>query len=174
MLNAEDNTSLQSEFLISVVLKKTRKQVKQWSSWDWSIAGVVVNDPAGAGDVWGAVIQENDDQAQYLFRGMRLQLFKDGCEGYWYNLTSEKASLFLVCDIEDESMAQPMLITANQDEAMAHMESDELVLSTPIPPQIYHHIEAFVVANYLPAAKKKRKRRDWVGESEYAKRQQNH
>ncbi len=170
MPNSEHSTSLQSEFSISVVLQKTRKQVKQWVSWNWSIAGIVANDPA-VSKAWGTVLEENDNQTRYLYRGMRLELHKDGCEGYWYNLTSEKASLFLVCDMEDETMAQPMLITANQDEAMAHMESDELVLSVPIPPEIYRHIEAFVVANYLPAAKKKRKRRDWAGESEYAKRQ---
>jgi len=174
MPDTENSTPLQSDFSISVVLQKTRKQVKQWASWDWSIAGVVANDQVGNDEAWGTMLQESDDQTQYLFRGMRLELFKDGCEGYWYNLTSEKASLFLVCDLEDESMARPMLITVNQDEAMAHMESDELVLSTPIPPEIYHYIEAFVVANYLPAAKKKRERRDWVGESEYAKRQQKH
>lgn len=172
MLDAQDNTSPRTVFSVSVVLEKQRKRLKQWTTWDWSIAGVVIGDLGQDEGDRDVVLQEDADRAQYLYRGMRLELFKDGCEGYWYNLTSQRASLFLVCDIEDASMAHPLLITANQDEAVAHMESDDLVLSTPIPPEIYHHIEAFVVANYSPAAKKKRQRRDWAQESGYAKRQQ--
>ncbi len=172
MTKIENNETLQTVFYVSIVLERQRKQVKQWVTWDWSIAGVVVGKQSRGDGENCVLLREDNKRVQYLHRNMRLELFKDGCEGYWYNLTSEKASLFLVCDVEDAAMAKPLLITANQDEALAHMESDELVLSTSIPAEIYHPIEAFVIVNYLPATKKKRKRRDWARESDYAKRQE--
>jgi hypothetical protein len=31
----------------------------------------------------------------------------------------------------------------------------------PIPPEIYHSIEQFVVANFVPRERRKRKRKNW-------------
>ena len=64
-----------------------------------------------------------------------------------------------------------MLVTANQDEANAHMESDDPVYSVPMPDKVLQWVERFVVTRYEPEVKRKRKRKDWVEDSEYAKRE---
>ena len=55
---------------------------------------------------------------------------------------------------------------ASQDEANAHLESDDPVYSVPMPEKIVEWVERYVVENYEPEARKKRKRRDWAKESE--------
>ena len=67
---------------------------------------------------------------------------------------------------EDESEGLvPMLVTASQDEAAAHLEADEEVYSVPMPRVIYEWVERYVVENYVPQEKKKRRRKNWVDES---------
>jgi len=72
-------------------------------------------------------------------------------------------------DLEDEADAaalEPVLVTPNQDEANAHMESEDLVFSVPMPEPIIEWVERFVMDYYDPVIKKKRKRRNWSEESE--------
>ena len=60
----------------------------------------------------------------------------------------------------------PSLVTADQDEAMSHQEGDDQVFSTAMPAEIYGQLERFVVENYKPEMKKKRKRTDWLKNGE--------
>ena len=90
----------------------------------------------------------------------------DDCESYWYNLLGEAPALFVVCFLEDEEAGPvPVLVTASQDEANAHLESDDPVFSVPMPDQVHQWVERFVVENYRPVQKKKRRRRDWAEEA---------
>ena len=100
-----------------------------------------------------------------------MELFPDGCESYWYNLLSQRPSLFVVCferdeDEEGEVDLVPAIVTASQDEANAHLESDDPVYSVPMPEKIIEWVERYVVENYEPEVKKKRKRQDWTKGSE--------
>jgi hypothetical protein len=102
---------------------------------------------------------------------MEVALYKDACESYWYNLLSDTPHLFVICyqdpEPEDESMAiTPVIVSPNQDEANAHMESEDLVYSVPMPDQAIAWLEHFVVDHYDPVIKKKRKRRNWAQEGE--------
>jgi len=104
---------------------------------------------------------------------LSIELYKDGCESYWYNLLSGEPYLFVICfqdtdleDAEDPQALEPVLVTPNQDEANAHMESEDLVFSVPMPEPIIEWVERFVMDYYDPVIKKKRKRRDWADESE--------
>jgi hypothetical protein len=40
------------------------------------------------------------------------------------------------------------------------------VFSAPIPPEVYQHLEAFVIAHHVPEEKRKRKRTDWSAHEE--------
>ena len=61
---------------------------------------------------------------------------------------------------------QPFVVSPNQDEANSHMESEDLVYSVPMPDTLIDWMERYVVDNYQPVIKKKRKRRNWAEESE--------
>ena len=60
---------------------------------------------------------------------------------------------------------EPFYVTANQDEAVGHLETDDIVLSIPMPEEIRELLEHYVVNHYRPVEKKKRKRRDWLQDS---------
>ena len=126
----------------------------------------MVEDEAGV-----TLVSDDGERAQYMYSGLNVSLYKDGCESYWYNLQAETPYLFVIChhdDVaDDESMAvEPAMVSANQDEANAHMESEDLVFSVPMPDKVIDWLERYVVEYYDPVIKKKRKRRNWADESE--------
>ena len=72
---------------------------------------------------------------------------------------------------DDEIELIPALVTASQDEANAHLESDDPVYSVPMPEKVVEWVERYVVENYEPEVKKKRRRQDWAAGSERSERE---
>lgn len=156
---------------VSVVLERRIARVGPWSQVQWeavaAVAGEAVVSERGA----ATLVHEDEESRRYLWPGLVVELFPDGCEGYWYNLLSERPSLFVVCferdeEEDDEIELIPAIVTASQDEANAHLETDDPVYSVPMPDRIVESVERYVVENYEPEVKKKRKRDDWARESE--------
>jgi len=104
------------------------------------------------------------DFSKVLWTGFRLEFFRDGGESYWHTLIGDQQQLFVVCQDDEDEEFMPILVTADYDEAMAYQEADDTIFSAPMPARIYQVIERFVLENYAPAAKKKRKRKNWHGE----------
>lgn len=145
---------------VAVVLEKKIVRGKGWSVPEWNLVGVLGGEH-GANDASEPVLVR-DDGDQYLWRGYRLNLYLDSCESYWHNLTGELPSLFVICTETQSGELQPMIVTADGLEASASTEGDDKVFRAPIPPEIYLRIEKFVVDNYVPRERKKRKRRNWT------------
>jgi hypothetical protein len=155
---------------VSVVLERTLDTTKKWVVPQWSAYTVITGEHIQHHQQ-KVLIHDDGVHCRYLWGGLIVHLYKDGGEGYWYNLLSDKPFLFVICEGDQGEMeVEPAFITANQDEATGYMESDRLVLSVPMPPEICTLLEKFVVSHYLPQEKKKRKRREWLTDSEYAKR----
>jgi len=155
---------------VSVVLERTMRPTGQWAYPSWKVFALVTGEHLRRHDQ-NFVVHDDGSSKRFYWGGMNLRLFKDGGEGYWYNLLSDVPYLFVVCDGEEGAMEiEPLFITANQDEANANMESDDLVLSIPMPVEIRDLLERYVIAHYRPQQKKKRKRKDWLEDSLYAKR----
>ncbi len=156
------------EFKVAVVLEKQEKRVKSWISYEWEVAAIL-SDKEGPDSLEGPItIRESTQTSQYLWKGLKIKLYVDAAEGYWYNLLSDVPFAFIVCEldaVDDDAVPIPHLVTISQDEAGAHLETDSLVLSGPLPADIRDSAEQFVVNNYIPQVKKKRKRRDWYKES---------
>lgn len=177
-------------FDASVLLERRLITRGRWTAPQWDAVAVIVGesgpDDAGrsaSGERRGAngapagarpamtLVMDDGERRQCLWSGLRVELFKDACEGYWYNLLSDQPRLFITCFHDDEAPDEdpmPVIVTANQDEAGAHMESDDWVFSVPMPEQAHQWVERFVVSHYEPEIKKKRKRRDWSAEADAA------
>ncbi len=110
------------------------------------------------------IIHESDHSTHVLWTGFKLEFFRDGGESYWHTLVGEQQELFVVCQDDEDGQFTPILVTADYDEAMAYQEADDTILNAPMPEKIYHVIERFVLENYAPDARKKRKRKEWHGE----------
>ncbi len=155
---------------VAVVLQRTLDRGKKWVLPQWKVFAVVAGAHIPQADQQ-LLIHDDGVRRRYLSGGMVLHLYKDGSEGYWYNLLSDPPYLFVVCDGEQgDEAVEPAFITANQDEANGYMESDRLVLSAPMPGKICDILERYVIAHYRPVKKKKRARREWAEESIYGKR----
>ncbi len=164
----ESATKPRPAFTLSVVMECHDKIVNRWSSRQWKLSAIL-SDSNGPSSLEGPVLIRKDrSKAQYLWKGLRLQLYHDAAEGYWYNLLSDEPYAFVICETDDndeDAVPMPYLITASQDEAGAHLETDGLVLSAPLPADIREKIEQFVVNNYVPHVKRKRKRKNWFRDS---------
>jgi len=58
---------------------------------------------------------------------------------------------------------------SDYDEATAYLETDQPVLSTAITPELYRHMEGFVLQQYRPKPFNKRKRKNWQAEADHGK-----
>ena len=158
---------------VSVLLERRLARVGPWSQVQWEAVAVVAGEAVVSERGSATLVHEDDECRRYLWPGLVVELFPDGCESYWYNLLSERPSLFVVCFEMDEDEDQdgeielvPAVVTASQDEANAHLESDDPVYSVPMPEKIVEWVERYVVENYEPEVKKKRRRQDWTQGSE--------
>jgi len=138
-----------------------------WSAGQWEVRGLVV----GAAGEKVAGVQHSDSRVsrrdvgngQVLWSGLSVCLYKDDAESYYHNLMCEYPKAFIICksDELEAEQCEPFLVTLSYDEAASYMEVDEQVLSVDMPPELYRWVEQFVVENYVPEKKRKRKRDNW-------------
>lgn len=167
---------MDNSFPVSIIMERRLAHRGQWTWPDWKLVAVVAGENLATERSPRIKVYGDGEGERYLWTGFALQLYKDSAESYWYNLMGERPSLFVVCqedaELERDGELAPFIISANQDEALAHMETDDLVLSAPMPPVIHQWVERYVLTNYVPQEKKKRKRRDWAKEVNYGRRPQ--
>ena len=71
---------------------------------------------------------------------------------------------YVVMRRSDASLPGPVLVTPSFDEANAYSEGDDDVETVDKPAELVQWLEAFVIENYVPEKRKKRKRRAWTGQ----------
>ena len=109
---------------VSVVLERRIARVGPWSQAQWEAVAAVAGEEVVGERGTATLVHEDDECRRYLWPGLVIELFPDGCESYWYNLLSERPTLFVVCferdeEDDDEIELVPALVTASQDEANA-------------------------------------------------------
>ena len=125
---------------------------------------IIVN--RNADEIELTLIHDDDSVSQYLYVGFDIDLFKDGLESYTANFRAHKPSVFVICEHDDEiDKIRPLVVTLSYDEMATYVEVDEPVFDIPIPSDIYHWVESYVLENYRPEERKKRRREKWVDES---------
>ena len=149
---------------VGVVIERREISRSVWSVPHWSCVGVVCGAAMQSDRIEATTVPSEEGVQRQLWRGLVLALHRDAASSYWYNLTSERPSLFVVCH-EGEQGAHPVLVTADPNEGQAHVEMDDIVLSTTLPAEVHTLLEQFVVEHHKPEVRRKRKRRRW-GEDE--------
>lgn len=149
--------TIKNTFPVSVIMEKSPSSNK-WADHYWKAIGVIVGEQTATEP---ALIQEHGEVQQYLIPGLQVQLYKDQCESYYHNMRSPRPGCYIIAYKEENTMPAPFLVSMSFDEAHAYMEGDEEVYAVPIPPELYLATEAFMLDNYFPEKKLKRKRTDW-------------
>lgn len=153
-------TDRQTEsFPVSVMMERL-PATSPWIDYVWKAVGITV----GAYDDDRKMLPVRDDghSALFLFGGLRVQLHVDECESYYRNMVCGTPRAYVVAHQVDSSDApKPFLVSLSFDEAHAYLEGEDEIYDVDIPPELYRWTEAFVIANYFPEKKTKRKLRDW-------------
>lgn len=152
------------EFPVTVIMEQGVIARAAWSLPHWKLIGVVAAH-AEASPSEPRTIQSEGDARRLMWSGLRLRLYPDEADSYWHNLLGRQPSLFVICAADGANRLRPTLVTANYDEAGAHMETDGKVFSAPMPAEIYRWLEGFVITHYRPQATKQRKRKGWKHET---------
>jgi len=140
-----------------------------WGIPRWELLAVLPdNDPPAAPR--RRLVHQAEGQHDFEWRGLQVHLFRDAAESYWYNLVAREPALCVICRAGDDIDLEPFAVTANHDEAGAHMEADDTVFSAPLPAELGYALERFVMTHYRPVEPHKRRRRDWAAEAEDAQR----
>ena len=155
---------------VSVLLERRLIKRSFWSVPSWYLASVAVGDDLQASFKPGELAYRTDSGDVYAWSGFTITLYRDACERYWHALIGDKPQVYVMCrEVEqsDESEAgaqdaiEPIHVTIDYDDASAYAETDQMVLSAAIPPELYRYMEQFVLTHYEPKEFKKRKRRKW-------------
>ncbi len=136
------------------------ESVSAWQDYSWELVGVTTS--AGQARSEGTVtLVHQVALKQILYAGMPLRLHRDECESYYHNLKSPVPFCFVLTRRDDDDVPVPFLITLSVDEAHAYLEGDDEVYTVAIPAEIHQWLDAYVVANYVPATRQKRKQNSW-------------
>ncbi len=149
---------------VAVIMSRRMTTHRGWAYPDWQLVGVVAGAIADT-DQGRQQVHEEDGVEQFVWPGFVLSFFKDSAESYWYNLVGRNPSLFVVCRENDDGELEPCAVSADHDEAGAHMEADDAVFATPMPPEIHQRLERYVMDHYKPEEPRKRRREDWKKEA---------
>ncbi|MDJ0739229.1 MAG: DUF3305 domain-containing protein [Gammaproteobacteria bacterium] len=149
-------------FPVAVILER-RKASSPWCDYTWQAKGIAVGRGDDAADP--RVVRDDGDSALFLVGGLDVTLYADECESYYYNLISETPRAYVVAHVGDpDSAPEPFRISMSFDEAHAYLEGDDEIFAVDVPAEVYRWTEAFVIANYFPEKKRKRKLRDWTAD----------
>ncbi len=158
----EEQNAAVSHFPVSVILER-RPAVSRWADHVWSAAGITVGRHGEEREA--RLIRENQGVAHYVVGGFEVKLHVDECESYYYNLVSDSPRAYVLAhSADDERQPQPFLVSMSFDEAHAYLEGEAQVYAVDVPGELYRWTEAYVIANYFPEKKKKRKLKDWTAD----------
>lgn len=156
----EEQVAATGPFPVSVILERRPAQ-SQWAEHVWSASGIAVGQHTDSREP--QLLREDGGVARYLVGDLQVALHKDECESYYYNLVSDQPRAYVVAHIaEDDGRPLPFLVSVSFDEAHAYLEGDDDIFAVDLPPELYRWIEAYVIANYFPEKKKKRRLVDWT------------
>lgn len=128
-----------------------------WEAWRHRPAEVLAHEPAFG--TAPRILYDDGRKRRTLHPGLRLELFRDECEGYHLNLTSGAPVWFVVwrSDDEDPSRAWPETVSVSYNEAGRWLDAQEHVDNVPLPPDVAAWLQAYNDEHYRPEPKKRRR-----------------
>ncbi len=148
-------------FYVSVLLRAWDTPENPWQAERWNVEGVVVGQRAPRTECDREVLHQTSAERLYIFHGFSLGLYRDEAESYYQNLMAKNPSVFVHCRRGADGGLSPEHVTLSYAEADAYMEVDDDVFAVPMPAELYRWVEQFVLENYVPEKRKKRKRENW-------------
>lgn len=154
---------------LAVVIERTAAP-NRWEDWKFRLVAVVPDpmSPAApslqtveAGQVDQApaaqLVATNGPHTQWLYAGLRLELFPDECKGYFLNLTSGNPGWFVswVVAENDPSQIEITGVSVSYIEADRRMFAEERVETVPLPSELCEWLRLFTNQHFRPDSARK-------------------
>jgi hypothetical protein len=148
-------------FPVSIIVGFQSTCDKRWESGYWKVTGLVAGGSAAREGIHRQPLHAATEGTPYLWTGLSVELHRDDAESYYFNIISDTPRVFVICSQQESEPLTPVIVTLSYDEAASYMETDEVVESVAMPAELYRWVEQYVLENYLPEKRKKRKRDNW-------------
>lgn len=172
----QDDANIRLSIPVTVLLEQRLISRAFWSVPSWYLHTVAVGENVSVGEADSqarladdrVAVGATDKGELFAWSGFEVKLYKDACERYWHALIGDNPLVYVICSDDGDGegggaqQLKPVSVSVDYDDASAAAETDVPVLSTPIPGELYRHMERFVVTHYKPQEFKKRKRRNWA------------
>lgn len=134
---------------VSLVLSRQWYQASQWQYPKWDVVVVLpYHTTPNSHTLNCRHVHTGEDGEHFLWSGLWLEFFHDGLQAYYQNLTGVQPSLFVLCHDDDtQTGLAPTMLSANHADAEGHMESDGIVLSTPLMPPFSNWVADYILHN---------------------------
>ena len=144
---------------VAVVMRR-RPIINRWQDEVWEPLGVV-DGHEGAGEP--RLLVDEGGVQQWLHPGFALVLHRDETEGYYMNVSSGSARVFVLWRMDEATgRGLPMDVTASYDEGGRWMDGGHSVDSVPMPAEIFAWVGGYVEENYRPEPRKRKKPRSFL------------
>lgn len=162
-MNIDDTKdTLTFDFPVSIVMQHRTIENNVWVAEQWEVEAVIAGGSSDDGVPERSISRLGQDGEKYIWSNYKISLFADEAESYYFNIISDTPYVFVVCrDEEEDGELVPFKVSVNYDEASSFLELEEQVFQVPMPAEIYKWLEEFVVNNYVPIKRKKRKLENW-------------
>ena len=153
--------NLPQSLAVSVIME-SRPSTSRWIDEAWSVVGVTVGLCDDDVDRRAAqTLIEQDGVRQLMYSGFNLTLYEDECESYYHNIKAPSPDCYVIARNNSDDVPIPYLVSLSFDEANAYLECEDTVFTTTLAPELYRWLEQFVLVNYVPEKRVKRKRKNW-------------
>jgi hypothetical protein len=126
----------------------------------WQVTGIVVGEHFASSERSGVCVRSTAAAELFLWRGFSIRLHPAQAEDYALNLGGDRPEVYVIARFSAEGGMEPLEVTVSLDRAQNLdctnlRSSEEVVLSAPMPPEIYRWLEAFITTHYEPKRKGK-------------------
>jgi hypothetical protein len=141
------------------VWMEKRPVSSRWVDHEWHVSAVTLSGDPAPHPEWEK------------HAGHEVSLFRDEAEGYFLNVSTREAKVFVMWRMDDETnnTAVPHTVTVSYNEAARLMDAQEKVEAVPIPDAMLPWLEAYVAEHYKPEPKKKRAKVSFIAPGERPK-----
>ncbi|HYA38761.1 MAG TPA: DUF3305 domain-containing protein [Candidatus Methylomirabilis sp.] len=158
-MNAAPTTGTNNRIMLAVLTVHEAVHGNPWITERWRVLGVVAGDSLGTARERRAV-RSGPEAQEYLWTGLPLCLNVSEADSYYYNLIGDNPSVYVFGHRDDDGEFVPIQVSIEYIDAMAHGESGNEVCAVPMPPDIYRHVEEFVLEHFVPEEPRQRRKRD--------------
>ncbi|WP_164513378.1 DUF3305 domain-containing protein [Thiosocius teredinicola] len=158
--DATEPDRLAAGFPVAVMMER-RPATSPWVDHVWKAVAITVGRHAQGGAM--SLVRDDGETALFLVGGLQVRLHVDECESYYHNMVCGTPRAYVVAHpaADINGAPRPFIVSLSFDEAHAYLEGEDEIYDVDIPPELYRWTEAFVVENYFPEKKVKRKLQDW-------------